>query len=92
MSGSCCETTGATTLEEVRVAGVPALTRIHVALAGQPNVGKSTIFNVLTGLNQHVGNWPGKTVEQKIGSYHAGRCHAGYRRSAGHLQPHCQLS
>jgi ferrous iron transport protein B len=31
-------------------------------------VGKSTIFNLLTGLNQHVGNWPGKTVEQKIGS------------------------
>jgi len=39
-----------------------------VALAGQPNTGKSTVFNVLTGLKQHVGNWPGKTVEQKIGT------------------------
>ncbi|MCS7202115.1 MAG: ferrous iron transport protein B [Dictyoglomus sp.] len=41
--------------------------KIRVALCGNPNVGKSTIFNLLTGLRQHTGNWPGKTVEKKEG-------------------------
>ena len=41
----------------------------RIALLGQPNSGKSTVFNQLTGSRQHVGNWPGKTVEKKDGNY-----------------------
>jgi len=40
-----------------------------VALAGNPNTGKSTVFNTLTGLKQHTGNWPGKTVLQAQGTF-----------------------
>jgi ferrous iron transport protein B len=40
-----------------------------IALAGNPNTGKSSIFNMLTGAKQHVGNWPGKTVERVDGRY-----------------------
>lgn len=43
--------------------------QIVIALAGNPNTGKSTLFNYLTGLNQHTGNWPGKTVANAQGSF-----------------------
>lgn len=42
---------------------------MRIALAGNPNTGKSTVFNYLTGLRQHTGNWPGKTVAKAEGSF-----------------------
>ncbi len=42
--------------------------RLHIALAGNPNAGKTSIFNNLTGANQHVANYPGVTVETKEGA------------------------
>ena len=41
------------------------MAKIKIVLAENPNVGKSTLFNQLTGMKQHVGNWPGKTVKKK---------------------------
>jgi ferrous iron transport protein B len=43
---------------------------LTIALAGNPNAGKTTLFNTLTGSRQHVGNWPGKTIEKKEGMFH----------------------
>ena len=60
MSGECHDVSPAQVLRT----GLPM-----IALAGQPNMGKSTLFNLLTGLNQHVGNWPGKTVERREGNF-----------------------
>ena len=48
--------------------------KVRIALIGNPNVGKSVIFNSLTGAKQHTGNWPGKTVEKKEGFFQ----HRGY--------------
>jgi ferrous iron transport protein B len=52
------------------ISGMDTKERLTVCLAGNANVGKSVIFNQLTGLNQTVGNWPGKTVERAEGTLH----------------------
>ena len=49
---------------------IPAMKNEHlIALVGNPNCGKTTLFNALTGSRQRVGNWPGVTVEKKSGEY-----------------------
>ena len=47
----------------------PVSGELTIALAGNPNTGKSSIFNLLTGARQHVGNWPGKTVSRSPGAF-----------------------
>ncbi len=67
--GLTSQSTGAGVLEsELKIERISPNDNV-IALAGNPNVGKSTVFNSLTGLNQHTGNWPGKTVTNAQGKY-----------------------
>ena len=67
--GLTAQSTGIGALKEMLDIKLNSTDDIIVALAGNPNTGKSTVFNSLTGLNQHTGNWTGKTVTTAQGNY-----------------------
>lgn len=67
--GLTSQSTGVGALNEMFEVNKDSDDDVVIALAGNPNTGKSTVFNSLTGLNQHTGNWPGKTVTNAQGTY-----------------------
>jgi ferrous iron transport protein B len=73
-SSSACRDCGNRGENLIQLGVAPGRWDLLVALAGNPNTGKSTVFNALTGLRQHTGNWPGKTVTRAEGTFrHAGK-------------------
>ncbi len=70
---SACETCPVAAVSKLERLGMKlGRSDFVVALAGNPNTGKSTIFNALTGLRQHTGNWPGKTIARAEGGFQLG--------------------
>ncbi len=67
--GLTAHSTGAFAVDRGQTALLPTDSERVIALAGNPNVGKSTVFNGLTGMHQHTGNWSGKTVTGAVGQY-----------------------
>lgn len=67
--GLTLQSTGSCVSKEMLEVELDSPNDLVIALAGNPNTGKSTVFNSLTGLNQHTGNWPGKTVTNAQGKY-----------------------
>ena len=68
-SSASCSSCPASKANLIREGEHSADAQYTIALAGNPNTGKSTVFNTLTGLNQHTGNWPGKTVGKAEGAF-----------------------